>query len=338
MLGIVLQILSVLGIILLVLLGLLLAVVLLVLFFPVTYHISGRKEEKHLEAAARASWLFGLLRVRFAYPEPGKITAKFLWHTIYEMPLQPPADKPSSEEGGKSAPAEPSSQTAWVEPERPEGEKTQSKAKKAQSGTVEEKKPQDKEKTAQSKTAKKEKPRDKEDTAPSGTAEAEMPQGKGEQKREADSWFSEKIAKIKYTIHSTYDKIKKIWQNISSYMELLRAEDTRLLFGHVNSGLFKILKSLRPRKLKAQVLFGTGSPDTTGYAYGIYGMLQPMLGSEVIVTPDFQEARLEGSFTAVGYITSVVLLWHFLRVLLDRRLWRFWTGLKKILKPAKSAG
>ena len=84
MLDVVLQILSVLGIILLVLLGLLLAVMLFTLFFPVIYRVSGEGNGKDFSLDAKASWLFGLLRVRFAYPDPGKFKVKALWFTVFD--------------------------------------------------------------------------------------------------------------------------------------------------------------------------------------------------------------------------------------------------------------
>lgn len=60
-------------------------------------------------------------------------------------------------------------------------------------------------------------------------------------------------------------------------------------FGH-------IWKRLRPRKLTVNATVGTGSPDTTGYLYGIYGMVLPKLGKGICITPDFEQAILEGEF------------------------------------------
>ena len=65
---------------------------------------------------------------------------------------------------------------------------------------------------------------------------------------------------------------------------------------------------------------GTGSPDTTGYAYGIYGMASAWLGNGICVTPDFTQAILEGEIYGAGHITVFKLLWHSLRVVLDKRL------------------
>ena len=150
----------------------------------------------------------------------------------------------------------------------------------------------------------------------------------GEAGDSTDSFILKKIRKIKYTIRSIYDKIKNIWENISCYIELLQEEETKQLFSHVIFRLGKILKNIRPRHIRGQILFGTGSPDTTGYAYGVYGMLSPFLGNKVLVTPDFSRAVLEGDIYVSGHITVFTILWNILRVLADKKLRRFINKMK----------
>ena len=70
-------------------------------------------------------------------------------------------------------------------------------------------------------------------------------------------------------------------------------------------------------------MFGTGSPDTTGYAYGVYGMLSPSLGNRLMVTPDFTRAVLEGDLDIAGRITVFTIIWNGMKVLLDKKLRRF---------------
>lgn len=292
MLDILLQILSVLGILLLVLLGLLVAVVLLVLFFPVTYRADGKRGPGELALNARVNWLFGLLRVRYSYPEPGKMTVKLLCFTLYK-------DTSAKDRSVKEKNAGEGSETGLYEPEPHKSEESRKKSEQnAEKEIAEESSENTSKETV-------------EDTSGSKV-----------------SLISKKIRKIKYTIGSIYDKIKKIWHNISYYAELLREEETRLLLSHAKLRLWKILKSIRPKKLRADILFGTGAPDTTGYAFGVYAALSPALGPHVAVTPDFERAVFQGEFEAAGHIMSAVLLWHFLRVVLDKRLWRLLDKLK----------
>lgn len=44
----------------------------LILFFPVSYRLEGKKTPDSFWAKVRVSWLFGLVRLLFYYPEPGK--------------------------------------------------------------------------------------------------------------------------------------------------------------------------------------------------------------------------------------------------------------------------
>lgn len=302
MLDILLQILSVLGILLLVVLGVLAAAVLLVLFFPVTYRADGKKNVEELALRARANWLFGLVRVRYSYPEPGTVTVKLLWFTLFKAEKDPVKPKTDSvkEDLVKEERAEDEQSTKTGDDA---GEKEGKKSLRETENTTPKETPEE----------------------TSGETSEETSEDTSESK---GSKFLRKIEKIKYTIIGTYDKIRKMWKNISYYAELLREEETRLLFSHAMLRLWKILKSIRPRKLRADLLFGTGAPDTTGYVFGVYAALSPTLGPYVAVTPDFERAVLQGEFEAAGHIMAAVLLWHALRIVLDRRLWRLLDKLK----------
>lgn len=313
MLDVILQILSVLGIILLALLAVLITVLLIVLFFPVLYRVRGRKDTEHIELAARADWLFGLLRLRYAYPEPGKLTVKVLWITIFDSSNRREEREEREEREGKE-----------------EGE-----VREEREGSKEEESKEAPTAMTSSEIADME-----EDPVPKTFEQTEGKQNEketddqdskaiDESKQKKFTKISEKIAKLKYTILTIYDKIKKMWQNISYYMELLNDKDTKLLLSHAKIRLCKIIKSIRPRKIEADIVFGTGAPDTTGYAYGVYGMLMPFLGSYVAVTPDFQRAVLEGNLQASGHVTLAVLLWQAIRIALDKKLWQFLNKLKR---------
>lgn len=346
MLDVILQILSVLGIILLVLLAVLITALLLVLFFPVLYRVKGRKDTEHIELAARADWLFGLLRLRYAYPEPGKLTVKVLWITVFDS-----SDKREESE-------EKEGREEKEEQEEREGreEKERRKEKEEKEGREEKERKKEKERRKESKeriesieeeskeasTAVRSSEIDdtEGDPAPKTLEQTEGKQNEkesddrdleafAESKEKSFTKISEKIAKLKYTILTIYDKIKKMWQNISYYLELLNDKDTKLLLLHAKIRLCKIIKSIRPRKLEADIVLGTGAPDTTGYAYGVYGMLMPFLGSYVVVRPDFQRVVLEGNFQASGHVTLAVLLWQAMRIAMDKKLWQLLDKLKR---------
>lgn len=325
MLTILLKILSILGILLLVLLCIFLALLLLVLFFPITYKACGNrkilKQQADMKAELKAKWLFGLLRVVYGYPNPGKIIAKVLWFTVYD------SSKPSAEKQDKgTAEGTPNADNAANADSTSTAntgntESADSAANTDNTANVDN--------TANAESAD---PGDNTSTANAGstanandTSNAENPDAAAQTLKNR---ILVRIEKIKYTFLNIYDKIKHIWENISYYKALLEDEDTRLLFSHASTRVGRILQSVRPRKIKADILFGTGSPDTTGYVYGVYGMLLPKLGPKVLVTPDFTQAILEGEISLAGHITVFQVLRHAIILLLDKRLRLFINRLK----------
>ena len=84
MLTILFKILGILGILLLVLLWIALTVILLVLFFPLCYKASGQKSVDEMRFSVKVRWLFGLVRIFYNYPQPGKLLAKILFNTVYD--------------------------------------------------------------------------------------------------------------------------------------------------------------------------------------------------------------------------------------------------------------
>lgn len=327
MLDIVLRILTVLGIILLILLGVLVLLTLLVLFFPVSYRLNGGADERGLRLSARAKWLFGFLRMEYAYPESKHLVVKALWFTIYSVgnPLEKGQNvetdhlkkrKKSKKKKTKNKRREVRRETAGSALEEENGKEevgTDERGEMASDFDMEGNGAEniqpgnaDGGEDSQNVTA--------------DVKEDEQPEGLGK--------ISQKFTKIKYTIYNIYDKIKKIWENISYYIALFREEETRLLLGHARLIFGRILKSVRPRRIRANVLFGTGSPDTTGYLYGGYCALTAWLGVGFLVRPDFERAVLEGDFDIAGRVTLGILLINVLKLVLDRRM-------RRVLKKMK---
>ena len=106
-------------------------------------------------------------------------------------------------------------------------------------------------------------------------------------------------------------------------------EETKGLFKHASMRLGKILKSIRPRKFRADIRFGAASPDTTGYVCAAYGMICCHLGKHVNFTPDFEQEILQGDLYAAGHITVFKLLWNGLMLVRDKRLWQLKDKLTK---------
>lgn len=308
MLTILFKILSILGIFFLILLGIALVVILLVLFFPVCYKMSGKKNAEEMQFAAKMKWLFGLVRVSYSYPVPGKLLAKVLFFTVYD----------SSAEKKNSAPVE----NTHTAPNKDITEAAQETSMTSEPSDTSES--SDTSVTSGQTLLSDDTDMAKTDTATDTEASADAKTSAEENTPGPQQETSGKLAgffeKIRYTIRKICDKIKYILQNISFYRELWNDPDTKGLLQHAGSRIGHILKRLRPRKLEVNARVGTGSPDTTGYLYGIYGMILPKLGKGVCITPDFEQAILEGDFKASGHFTVACVLFHSARLLMDKRL------------------
>ena len=91
----------------------------------------------------------------------------------------------------------------------------------------------------------------------------------------------------------------------------------------------KILKSICPRKLRARILVGTGSPDTTGYLCALYGLLLPKFGRQLDFTADFENKVFEGDFWLKGGIMLYPLLLQAGKIYFDKQLRIFLKELKR---------
>ena len=86
---------------------------------------------------------------------------------------------------------------------------------------------------------------------------------------------------------------------------------------------------LAPKKIAGELLFGTGKPDATGYLYGVYCVVSHGIMRNIVVTPDFNEKILEGNINISGSITIVRLLIRVIGVVMDKKLRRFVSRLKR---------
>lgn len=306
MLAVILKILSIIGIVLLVALCVLAVLLLIVLFCPVVYRINGKKDSTEMTAKIRARWLFGLLRAVYCYPEPGRLIVKVLCFPVFDSGVEKKPKKKKhrgskkkekqSEGAAADAPVKSTVPYNTGESEKEKLEKEEARKEEIQKAESEQKE------------------------APKEESSEKISEESSEEASEKENGLRRKIKKIKYTIRGIYDKIKHILEELGFYKELLQDEDTKALLSHGCERIGKVLKHIRPRKLKADITYGTGSPDTTGYLYAFYGMLSPKLGKDICIVPDFEEPILEGSLYAAGHITVCTLLINILALLLDKRL------------------
>ncbi len=311
MLHVILQILAVIGIILLCILGLVLLLLLLVLFVPIRYRLNGTRYGEEMTLTVKATYLLHLLTVNFAYPEPASIIVKLFGIKLYDSKR---SEAKEVSEDGKGE----------IKQEKEETEKhgpgDSSKEENTETDIVAE----DKESTG-SET----------EEVTDVKEESQNKDSAGEQQKEKRTLKE----KIQYTLRSICDKIrniiqkiKDIWANISYYKEVLFKIENQRMYSRVKKRIIKVLKSIRPRTIKANLLLGTGSPDTTAYIFGVYSMLRPVFGKNVKninIDLDFENTIYEGTLFLKGKITIFSIAVQAIKILLDKQVQIFIKQLKR---------
>lgn len=337
MISILLTILKIIGIILLVLLGVLLTAVLLVLFVPVRYGLHAHRdlqEEAPVVARVKVTWLLHLISVYFSYPDAAYVRAKILGITVYRSDKEKKSGKKersrtkgnteTKENTETKGNAETKESAEIKESAETKGnaeikENTEIKGNTETKENTENKKEEQqeneqpkraaaeqKEATAQKETAvQKETPELKEEAAQKDAEEEE------EEKPAIKQFLLklvEKLKNIKYTIRQICDKIKHIVRNIRYYFHVIRSETFKRAFSLCKKQVFSLLKSILPKKIKGKLLIGTGDPASTGQVLAVYGMLYPLIGDNIVITPDFEQQIIEGELQVKGRITVGRLL------------------------------
>lgn len=285
MISLLLSILKIVGIILLVLLGIVLLVVLLVLFVPLRYTLEARRQEGSEEAFsanARVTWLLHLLNVHAGYPKTPYLRARILCFTVFST------DKPSDEKTEKKGSKELSPKIS------PKKEKKQADEQTFAKG-------------AEEKVTEKEKDKAKDKAEEESFSTEAKPESEFDEDPPTVLKFLKRILSIiqniQYTIRKICDKIKHIVKNIRYYLAIIKSDTFGRVFGVCKSQIWELLYSIRPRKVRGSILIGTGDPASTGQVLAIYGILYPLLGDQIAITPDFERQVLAGELFVKGKVT-----------------------------------
>ncbi|MBQ8800208.1 MAG: hypothetical protein IJZ55_11660 [Lachnospiraceae bacterium] len=325
-----------LGIILLLLLGVILLAVVLVLFVPVRY--KGRLEKKEAPeevfwADGTISWLNPFVRVRLRFAQK-----KFSF-SVRLLGL------------------------SLIDSEKPKKEKKEKKAKKtrkAKNGTSPGQTAETKERfpvkihletdSAGKQTEAESRnetgvPENTGKQAGTGTeAEtSEYPEDVVTAKRKSlfvkIKAFFEKVrtipGKIKEKVSRFIKQVQLLWYKKEKVLIFLQDELHLLALGKAWATLKQVIRHCLPVKLKGQVYFGTGDPESTGKALAGLGILYAAYGKGLTVVPDFNEKHLIATLAFKGRIRMGTLLFKTLKLIRDKQVKRFWKNWKKLLKILK---
>lgn len=288
--GIILGLLRGIGIIFLILIAAMFFLLLIVLFDPITYRVRGEKSPEVLFCRVKVNWLFGIIRLRLTFDEKLQTRLYLLWFDLLKKKNVGETVKASAQGSVKRSVVS-SDETMPEHGAAPEDDVSEDQTDRAWTEG------------------------DSDTDSPSGGDPAAQPSAEGKKKS-----IIQKIRDLPDTIRGIRDKIRDIRNNITEYKGILEDPNTRQLWKKSKGPLFRMLRAICPRKCEGRILYGTGSPDTTGYLYGVYGLLSPKLGKKLVVEPDFQETVLEGEVRIRGRVFLITLLVAGVSVLFRKEL------------------
>lgn len=299
--------------------GLILLLLLMILFVPIRYKIEASKYEQII-ANIEVSYLLKLLRVKIRYNEDGLYyVVKVLFFTI-KISEQSDSDgeKPRSDDEARS--------TKMINKTATEGSKSDLEPIKNQSlkqdkveVKVETKRQLDSNQVEKIDGSQSDK---KPETKKVIEQKKPVIAVKGETKAKKNKKVHKKQKKEEPKEESTLDKVKR-------FIRFLRTDKNKGILKFVLKMIFRMLKSIFPRKIKGKALFGLDDPSKTGMLLGQFYMFYPLYSKHFFITPDFEGTRFEGEIKAEGKVVLGVIVYYGLRIIIDKRVRRLIKEVKK---------
>lgn len=279
---------KVIGYILLAIIALFIALILLVLFWPVRYSAKGKFDRNDISVKADASWLFHIAAAGFEYCDD--ISA---WYRI----LFWKKNMFDEDEDGWDTAAD--SEKTYDNEENYENYDENDAPDEADVVFHVENK----------------------DEPETDSIPAE-PEKEAVQKRKHIKGNSRKK---KRTV-GIKDKISSKKKTFNKIKNMLSDKANKAAVTHLKEEIFLILKRVCPKKLKLDLEFSTGEPDTTGIALGIIAMFPVCYKNKWNIKCDFEseEAYAVGGFDIKGHVFVISVLGAVIRIVLDKNCRRLY--------------
>ncbi len=125
-----------------------------------------------------------------------------------------------------------------------------------------------------------------------------------------------------------FQRMRRVYQKVR---QEVNDEANRHAISSLFSELLKLLRSYKPRKLRADVSFSLADPAWTGHVTGILSMMPWIYRYPCRIIPDFtaDQAYIEGEVQARGKVTVGVFLLSLLRLVRDKQ---FMKVVRRLLK------
>lgn len=339
--GIVLTILKVILVLLLVIILLMCLIAGLTLFVPFRYKVRAEKYDA-IKAEGMVSWLLGIICVIFTYDDGASSYKLKIFGADYKKlaGIFKRRKKAKEDDGYSLESAE------YKEDSREESygeEKEEEKKETEKTSVMEDFKPHiknsetsagDAEAVRGSRPDKKKKDYRTDSSsskAGSGKTEKESPKDKpGHKESTGESQKNARKDGITDHIKGSRKSVKESFGKAGRIKDFIFSEITKGIICVAKDNVLHLLKKIKPRKIKSDILFGTGDPCLTGQAVGAIAVYMAMTGTFLNITPDFENKVLRGRLEVSGHIRIVTLLFIALKILLSSEWKNFYKEAMKI--------
>ena len=318
---VILFLLKLIGIILLVLLGLILTLLVLVLFVPVRYRISGSVlDDKTVRV--KLHWLLHLLVFSVSY-EKKEFAAEF---RILGFRLFPREKKKSALDDTDfddiiRQPSEASvdhNHEAMLHDIEEAGDESvkESLQEEPQLTAMEYSGVSETDGTEESEVPQKDRFTEKSEESRSNHQKDER-----QQKRKPERKFNIFVNKCKRFI----ERVKQIPDKISAVHKIISDEGNHKVVSLVWKQIRYLLRHSRFRKVKTDLTFSAGNPAETGQILGVLCMFPMLYRYEVSLMPDFESEQwyLRGTFEIKGHVRLVHVLYSGIQLWKEKEVRRF---------------
>lgn len=285
-----LAILKIIGIILLVLLCILIGLLLIILFVPVRYEAEIVSKEK-VRVKVLVTWLLHL--VRFYLDYQNELSMKLY---VLFFPVVFDRKKPKKEE------------------DETKKDETENHADSAGADNV---------------SVRSENTESDQNHTDDAALESEKPDTKRKEKKETKLKKENPVRRLKRIFASILDKLKHINETVKKGKSMMEDPHNKAALSHIKDEAFFLLKRICPKKLKVDLSYSTGSPDTTAKVFGILAMFPIGYQNRWKIYPDFEADSFyaRGTVYLKGKIYAYQIMLAALRLVFDKNCRRF---IKKI--------
>ena len=340
--SVVLLILKIIGIVLLSLIGLCMLLMLLIFLWPFSYRVKAHKDAEVFNASARILWLLGVLTATVTYDGEAKLVIRVIGIPVYKVQLYPTEKKETAEseedflgdeetesgDGSDFANADGSEAGESVVNTTNDETAGQTADSELEDNYVSENEFFDDSFEDSEMLSEEDIDREIEERLADTSEEDafdKLPLGKKikafiRKIKELILKCRDKCYNIKGSIDDFIKKVKKKYKEAKYYYKLIQHPCIQPAIKKLWKVGKKLMKHMMPRRLKANIEFGSGDPASTMKVYGYYCMIYPFYGKHIKFTPDMENKVLNLDAKLTGRFQIFRMMWAGWTLFADRNI------------------